>query len=116
VFGTLNIKYKSGHFLTLKCVDESTPIEIEIVDIENRFSINESNNEIKQNNKLIDVSIGLKYQSQLSETLAKHILCSGHAEITTLAESCELHIPYITSLLKFYNKVESSNVTVLPIT
>lgn len=116
VFGTLNIKFKSGHFLVLKCVEESGPIEIEIVDIENHFSINESNGQIKQNDELIDVSVGLKYQSQLSETLAKSILCYGHAEITTLAESSELHIPYIEALLKFYNKVENTNITVLPIT
>lgn len=116
IFGILTIKFASGHSLVLECLDTSASINIEIFDIENHFSINESNGEIKKNNNLIDTSVGLKYQSQLSEIVAKQLLCYGHAEITSLAESSQLHIPYIESLLTFYNKMSNSNITVLPIT
>ena len=62
--------------------------------------------------------VNLYYQSQLTGTLIEDVLLKKEVKLTPFNESMKLHLPFIKSLLDFYNKEILKNVNnkICPIT
>lgn len=60
--------------------------------------------------------IDILYQSQLTGKIAEDIILTNKCGLTSFADSVKLHIPFISSILEFYNKVEDENSDICPIT
>jgi len=56
------------------------------------------------------------YQSELTHLVAKDILIGGDCELASLHESAELHKPFLTELIRFYNEQTGSDIDYCPIT
>jgi hypothetical protein len=60
--------------------------------------------------------ITVPYQSQLSGRLIEAILLNKNSKITEYEESMKLHLPFISSLLYFYNLITGNDTKNCPIT
>mgnify|MGYP000390591429 CR=1 FL=1 len=116
VFGTLCITYENGHSLSLECSHGDTPLSIELNNDGKLFDINETSGDITINGQLSTIKMVPRYQSQLTREVAEQAISFGHADITTFPESCELHKPFISALLAFYNQNQQLDASILPIT
>ena len=116
IYGKLNIFFENGHELSLECLHGKHSMEIDLLCVDGSYNINEGTGDIKLNDILIDLKMVVKYQSELSQIVAEDALSLGESQLTDFNESVELHIPFITSLLSFYNENENSSVDILPIT
>ena len=94
-----------------------TPL-ISIVSQNKKFVIDETNGNMtffKDNNWKTSI-INVPYQSQLTGKLIEDILLNKNSGITKYEESMNLHLPFITSLLDYYNSLTGENSKNCPIT
>ena len=94
-----------------------TPL-ISIVSHNKKFVIDETNGNMtffKDNNWKTSI-INVPYQSQLTGKLIEDILLNKNSGITKYEESKNLHLPFITSLLDYYNSLIGENSKNCPIT
>ncbi|MDD4438908.1 MAG: Gfo/Idh/MocA family oxidoreductase [Tissierellia bacterium] len=94
-----------------------TPL-ISIVSQNKKFVIDETNGNMtffKDNNWKTSI-INVPYQSQLTGKLIEDILLNKNSGITKYEESMNLHLPFITSLLDYYNSITEENSKNCPIT
>ena len=61
-------------------------------------------------------AIRVPYQSQLSGKVTENILSNKNIKLTPYEESMKLHMPFISSLLDFYNFVSGNDAKNCPIT
>ena len=99
--------------------DEQVPISIKIeVSCEAAcFKIDEVKGYVQKRGELEPVISGLpiQYQSQLTSTVVSDLLTSGRCSLTPFAESSALHLPFIQSLLTYFQK-DSAGLEYCPIT
>ena len=55
-------------------------------------------------------------QSQITGMMAEQIVLNGISDLTTFEESAQIHTQFLTPLINFYNKINSSNIDYCPIT
>lgn len=115
-FGALHITYENGHSLSLACSHDDIPLSVELNNDGSLFDINETSGDIIINRQLSAIKMLPRYQSELTKEIVEQAISFGHAKITTFSESCELHKPFISALLGFYNQKKQLNVSILPIT
>ena len=94
-----------------------TPL-ISIVSQNKKFVIDETNGTMTffKDNNWETSKINVPYQSQLTGKLIEDILLNKNSGITKYEESMNLHMPFITSLLYYYNSLTGENSKNCPIT
>lgn len=94
-----------------------TPL-ISIVSQNKKFVIDETNGTMTffKDNNWETSKINVPYQSQLTGKLIEDILLNKNSGITKYEESMNLHLPYIKSLLDYYNSLTGENSKNCPIT
>ena len=117
--GILSGISERGDIINLISQDNSsiTPL-ISIVSHNKKFVIDETNGNMtffKDNNWKTSI-INVPYQSQLTGKLIEDILLNKNSGITKYEESMNLHLPFITSLLDYYNSITEENSKNCPIT
>jgi hypothetical protein len=116
LYGTIAVEFSNGHRLILECTHDNSPITIQLNDANSQFLIDEMKGDIHINGELSKLKMIVRYQSELSQFIATQALSFAHAEITSFDESCELHVPFIESILEFYNRTLGLDSKILPIT
>lgn len=119
--GSLTAQFKSVGVLQLVSTKgDVVSFENEIESEKFKITLNEITGLLKIFDKISrsEKSFNFKtpFQSEMTQKIAKDILFQNPVELPTFAESAELHIIFLQSLLKFYNHVENKNETVLKIT
>lgn len=61
-------------------------------------------------------NISVPYQSQLTGIIIENVLLNEDIKLTTYEESMKLHLPFISSLLEFYNSITGNVSKNCPIT
>lgn len=91
---------------------------VSIIANDKKYIIDEANGTISSfvNNKWNTDEISVPFQSQLTGTLVENILLDKKVELTTYEESMTIHIPFISSLLDFYNLITGKSAKNCPIT
>lgn len=94
-----------------------TPL-ISIVSQNKKFVIDETNGNMTffKDNNWETSKINVPYQSQLTGNFIEDILLNKNSGITKYEESMNLHLPFITSLLDYYNSLTGENSKNCPIT
>lgn len=95
----------------------TTPL-LSIVTHNKKFIIDEVNGfmDTFNDNRWDIQKIQVPYQSQLTGKVIENILSSKDPNLTTYDESMKLHLPFISSLLDFYNMITGDNSKNCPIT
>lgn len=95
----------------------TTPL-ISIATQKNKFIIDEVKGFIASymNNIWDTQKIQVPYQSQLTGKVIENILSNNDIKLTTYEESMKLHLPFISSLLDFYNLLTKNSAKNCPIT
>ena len=94
-----------------------TPL-ISIVSKNIKFVIDETNGFMTsfKDNSWETSKITVPYQSQLTGRLIEDVLLNKNSNITKYEESMNLHLPFITSILDYYNFLTGENSKNCPIT
>jgi predicted house-cleaning noncanonical NTP pyrophosphatase (MazG superfamily) len=122
--GTISGTTKNGStFNICSRKDESSPITISILSQSIRLIISENSNEIsviklcKKNQYKPEISnYEMKFQSELTGIFTTEIIEDKNVNLPIYGQACELHIPFIRSLLKKYNQITGINSKICPIT
>ncbi len=118
--GTLDVVYSNGSKLTVKSIRGSDQDSlIELVSRDYRVVIDELSGsyEIYQSGSLLEKSVyEIMYQSNLTHLMIEQIQETGTCDLIGFDESVELHLPFITELLEFYNSQLKQKQESLPIT
>ncbi len=95
----------------------TTPL-VSIVSQNKKFVIDEARDYMASfNDNRWDTSkIIVPYQSQLTGKVIENILSNKDIKLTTYEESMKLHLPFISSLLDFYNLITGNDTKNCPIT
>lgn len=96
----------------------SIPTLLSINTKNKKFIIDEINGIICSvtDNKWNIQKIQVPYQSQLTGKITEDILSNEDIKLTRYDESMKLHLPFISSLLSFYNSITGANTKNCPIT
>lgn len=117
--GILSATTERGDILNLISQDDSntTPL-ISIVSQDKKYVIDESNGYVIsfRDNKWESRNIKVPYQSQLTGRVIENVLVNKNVKLTTYEESTKLHLPFISSLLNFYNSITGYDTMNCPIT
>ena len=116
--GVLSGVTKRGDFFNFISNENSTitPI-ITIINENKKFIIDEAKGFMVSFNKSWNTQeVRVPYQSQLTGKVVEDILLNKDIKLTTFEESIKLHLPFISSLLDFYNSIEGNNSKNCPIT
>ena len=121
-FGELTCLFDTGTQLTLNCANgEATSLHIRIESARRRLELEHGATSVS----MLDLTDGrsqilpfhMPPQSQLTSGVVTELVESGQCGLTPFAESAELHLPLIRSLLAFHNRVAGTPAnTRLPIT
>lgn len=95
----------------------STPL-MTIVSLNKKFVIDESKAFLVSlvNNNWTTSKITVPYQSCLTGNLIEDILLYNNSLLTEYEESMKLHLPFVSSILDFYNKITGNITNICPIT
>ena len=95
----------------------ATPL-ILIVSQNKKFIIDEAKGSMYSfsENRWVTTKIQVPYQSQLTGKMIENVLLNQDIKLTTYEESMKLHLPFISSLLDFYNSITRDNTKNCPIT
>ena len=120
--GTLQGKQSNGSDIIINARNGSNAPHVITITGENSiFIIDETNGEIRMAQSKNDwrwenKKLRVQFQSQLTGDIAKEILTKGNCNLTSFDDSAQIHIPYISSILEFYNKSLKKITETLPIT
>ncbi len=116
IFGRLNVTLHNGHKLILNCSQDEVPMDINLTCIDGEYNIEEAKGNILFNGEQSSIDVLTKYQSELTRLVAEEALAFGQSKLTDFDEACDQHIPFINSLLSFYNRSQKLETSILPIT
>lgn len=91
------------------------PAKLAISTGETRFEIDEASDTIEKDGRLWG-TVGMKYQSQLTGTVAEQILLHHTCGLPSYTESMALHLTFLQPLVAFYNNLVGGNGDNCPIT
>ncbi len=121
--GELYLDYPNGSQCRIISHPEGdeTPVIVTIISEEERLLIDESKGEVfiskKENNWLWkNEKFRLKYQSELTSEVFEKLMQVQRCDLTPYAESAELHLPFIETMLTFLDKNYQSGIKNCPIT
>lgn len=109
VSGLLKVVFQNKSTLTLSSrKDGNDPIYITISNSASRFIIEESKSRLKYSQKETnwdwkEETFEKPLQSQMTSVFSEAILINGNCQLTPYQESMKLHLPFINSLLEFFN-------------
>ncbi|GET45283.1 Gfo/Idh/MocA family oxidoreductase [Capnocytophaga felis] len=116
--GTLTGKTERGDVLVLSSLEKmnEAPI-VTILSGSNKFIIDEINRKmiLSSTGNLEIQEIEVPFQSQLTGRIIKDLI-NNEIELTSYKESMELHLPFVKSLLEFYNDTTGEEGNSCPIT
>ena len=115
IFGTLICQYSGGSQLTLISENGDSGYLITITDGLTTWEIDESAGTARRSDGM-SVPGKLSLQSEMTGALVDAILSEGICELPTLAESIELHRPFLRNMLKHWQDRGNSNAICVPIT
>ncbi|MEA4821587.1 MAG: Gfo/Idh/MocA family oxidoreductase [Erysipelotrichales bacterium] len=117
--GILSGTTERGDILNLISQENSTTTPlVSIVSQNKKYVIDETKGYMTsfKDNRWETKKITVPYQSQLTGRLIEAILLNKNSKITEYEESMNLHLPFISSLLDFYNSLNGENILNCPIT
>ncbi|MBA4408506.1 MAG: hypothetical protein C0397_03675 [Odoribacter sp.] len=120
--GILQGKQSNGSDIIINARDGSNAPHVITITGENSiFIIDETSGEIrmalsKNDWRWENRQLRVLFQSQLTGDIVEEILTNGNCNLTSFDESAQIHIPYISSILEFYNKSLNKITETLPIT
>lgn len=115
--GTIRAEYVNGGTVVLNCSTSPIGHLVTIASNDAICSISEIKKEcwIKTGEKDEIIPFPVPYQSQLTSIVLDSILDNGTCELATFEESKKVHLPFITGLIDFLNKI-GNNTDNCPIT
>lgn len=115
VFGTLEVNFRDGSSLELRCNQSDAPPRIEVETPEGIWSIEEAAGKAVGPSGQ-EISGQLSFQSALTAPLVEQILTAGRCELPSLADSAAQHRPFLDALLQHWNHTQSREDLSVPIT
>jgi hypothetical protein len=115
VNGRLVVEFKNNKILIMECFKSNEPIKIIIETSKGCWGINENTGHATDPNGKHFYGI-LELQSDMTSRLVESILHKGICDLPSLANSVDLHSPYLEALLKHWNHVNNSEDNLLRIT
>ncbi|WP_298062291.1 Gfo/Idh/MocA family oxidoreductase [uncultured Rikenella sp.] len=114
--GTIQGETTRGNaFKIISSIDKDETEALIIVADGVRYEIDEPRDSIRKDGRLWG-TVGLKYQSQLTGSVAEQILLRDECELTPYEESAKLHLAFLKPLVTFYNELTGKNGDNCPIT
>lgn len=114
IYGKLKIKYDDLSELELDCDNSSNELKINFESNIMKFEYNLITGEFISEGQVDRYKI--PFQSDMSKDLIENILINHNCMLTPLKESIELHNIFLSSMINFWNSVNSENLNFIPIT
>lgn len=108
-----------GDIINLISQENSSITPLIVIASQNiKFVIDETNGFMTsfKDNRCVKTKINVPYQSQLTGRMIEDILLYKNLNITKYEESMNLHLPFISTLLDYYNSITGENSKNCPIT
>jgi hypothetical protein len=116
IFGSIEIIFSRGSKATIQSTGpDRIPVTVQIKSAAEEWMIHTTEGIAIRNNDFI-IKGRDEYQSEMTAPLVESILLSGNCGLPVLAESVEMHIPFLNSLLDHWNKHMHEQLKELPIT
>lgn len=115
VYGKLIIVYPDNTILVLKSYKNKKNYHCHVYEKNNKWTLIENEKKFYSTNGFKQTGV-VEYQSQLTSKIIKKIIKSKKCELPKLDWSIECHIPFLKSLLKYWNSSYNTNIKNLPIT
>lgn len=115
VMGTLTVRFSGGSVATLSAQEGDVVYRFELDDGVHTWLIDEAAGAATRSDGL-DLPGRLPFQSEMSAALVESILTSGSAELPTLAQSLEIHRPFLASMLAHWRATVEPQANSVPIT
>lgn len=113
--GSISNHTPKGNIYITSSAQSGTAYTLSIMADGVRYNIDETNDQILNNGRPW-AKIGMKYQSELTGTVAEQILLHDLCELTPYTESAALHLSLLHPLVTFYNNLTGKNSDNCPIT
>lgn len=121
VSGTINGRFRNGSTFSLHSLRGGEPIHTVSVTTGNNIHIIDEINlkyyvtRAEEGEELAS-SISFPFQSQLTNLVIESILDTGNCPLTAFSDSCNIHRPFIESLIEFSNRIKDEETDYCAIT
>jgi hypothetical protein len=115
ILGTLSVRFSGGSEAIFSVDQSSIPLIMTITQGGFSWNINEQCGEALRSDGFM-IKGNMEFQSSIAKKITEDILTNGTCDLPSLAESADLHKPFLRDMLIHWNKWENKNVNLLPIT